>query len=119
MRDAAVIVLGIAAASWLWTVEPWWAAMVLFVVGHFFLFCNVVRMARPYELAWAAVFVALASATLLTGAPGWPLTAALSLGVTLAVVVLQMRRPSYHGIAWQRINPGLRSWWDASLPPSR
>jgi hypothetical protein len=31
-----------------------------------------------------------------------------------AVVVLQMRKSSYHGIAWQRINPGLRAWWDAS-----
>ena len=31
-----------------------------------------------------------------------------------AVVVLQMRKSSYHGIASQRINPGLRAWWEAS-----
>jgi len=48
------------------------------------------------------------------GIPGWPITTSVSLVVTLVVVVLQMRKPSYHGLGWQRINPGLRSWWDAS-----
>ena len=107
-----VIVLGAAAAAWLAGIEPWWGAMVAFVVGHFFLFCNVVRMARPYELAWTAVFVALACPTLLAEWPGWPATTAVALALTVVVVVLQMRRPSYHGVLWQRINPGLRAWWE-------
>jgi hypothetical protein len=94
--------------------EFWWGFLVAFVVAHFFLFCNVVRMARPYELAWAAVFLPLASSTMLAGAPGWPVTTAASLAVTVAVVVLQMRRPSYHGVAWQRVNPGLPTWWEAN-----
>jgi hypothetical protein len=113
VRDVVVIVLGIAAASYLWTIEPWWGFIVAFVIAHFFLFCNVVRMARPLELTWTAVFLAFASATLLTEAPGWPITTAVSLAVTFVVVALQLRRPSYHGIGWQRINPSLRAWWDA------
>jgi hypothetical protein len=112
VRDVVVIVVGALAAAYLAGLEPWWGFAVAFVVGHFFLFCNVVRMARPYELAWAAAFLAAASATLLTGSPGWPATIALSLAVTLVVVVLQMRRPSYHGVLWQRVNPGLREWWE-------
>lgn len=76
-------------------------------------------MARPLELTWAAVFLALALATLLAEAPGWPVTIAVSLAVTLAVVVLQMRKPSYHGLGWQRINPGLRTWWDVSRAGSK
>ena len=114
LRDVIVILIGAAAAFTLFGIEPWWSFIVVFVVAHFFLFCNVVRMARPLELAWAATFLALASATLLTETPGWPITAAISLAVTVLVVVLQMRKPSYHGFGWQRINPGLREWWSSA-----
>ena len=111
-----VIVLGAALSAWLATVVPWWGAMVAFVVAHFFLFCNVVRMARPLELAWSAIFLVLAVATLSADVPGWPATVAVTLAATVALVALQMRRPSYHGIGWQRINPDLRAWWEASRP---
>ena len=114
VRDVVVIVLGVAAALYLSTMEFWWGFIVAFVVAHFFLFCNVVRMARPLELTWAATFLALASATLMTETPGWPITVAISLVVTVLVVVLQMRKPSYHGLGWQRINPGLREWWSSA-----
>lgn len=114
VRDVVVIVIGIAAAAYLFRIEPWWSFIVVFVVAHFFLFCNVVRMARPLELIWAATFLALASATLLTEMPGWPVTASISLAVTVVVVALQLRKPSYHGLGWQRINPGLREWWSSA-----
>jgi hypothetical protein len=114
VRDVVVIVIGIAVAVYLFGIEPWWSFIVVFVVAHFFLFCNVVRMARPLELAWAATFLALASSTLLMEKPTWPITALISLGVTVVVVVLQMRKPSYHGLGWQRINPGLREWWSSA-----
>jgi len=114
--DAIVLVIGVAAAFALATVVPWWGFMVAFVVAHFFLFCNVVRMARPLELAWAGVFLAFAAATIALDAPGWPITTSISLVATAVVVGIQMRKPSYHGVGWQRINPGLRAWWDASKP---
>jgi hypothetical protein len=113
VRDVVVILLGGAAAFYLAQIDPWWSFAAVFVVAHFFLFCNVVRMARPLELVWAVTFVAFAAATLMTEAPGWPVTAAVSLAVTVTVVVLQIRKPSYHGLGWQRVNPGLRAWWDA------
>ena len=118
VRDVVVIVIGAVAAFALATLVPWWGLMVAFVVAHFFLFCNVVRMARPLELVWAATFLALAASTLALDVPGWPITTAVSLAVTLVVVALQIRKPSYHGIGWQRINPGLRAWWDASKAQS-
>ena len=114
LRDVIVILIGIAAAAYLFRIEPWWSFIVVFVVAHFFLFCNVVRMARPFELAWAGVFLALSTATLLAEVPGWPATASVSLVVTVVIVVLQMRKPSYHGLGWQRINPGLRTWWSSA-----
>ena len=109
-----VILLGGAAAAgaalvWL---EPWVGFVVAFVVGHFFLFCNVFRIARVLELVWAALFVVLAAGTVSVGFPGWPITAGISL--TVVVVILEMLKPSYHGVFWQQINPGLRQWWELS-----
>ena len=87
--------------------------VVGFALGHFFLFCNVVRMARPLELAWSSVFVALAAATVALDAPGWLVTTCVSLLVTVVVVLLEVRKPSYHGVGWRRINPELPAWWAA------
>ena len=94
----------------------WWGGFVLaFVLAHFFLFCNVIRMARPLELIWAGVFVVLAGATLAFETPSWLVTAPVSLFVTAVVVVVEMRKPSYHGVGWQRINPGLPAWWETRV----
>jgi hypothetical protein len=111
--DVIVLLVGAVAAATMATVDGSWGFVIGFVLGHFFLFCNVVRLARPLELAWSGVFVALASATVATGVPGWLVTALVSLLATLAVVVVQMRKPSYHGVGWQWINPGLPAWWQA------
>lgn len=109
--DVVVLALGGLGTWWLGA-DEWWAGMIVgFVVGHFFLFCNVFRIARGAELIWAAVFVALSGATLLTEAPGWAVTISASLLLTVLLVVLEMRKPSYHGIAWQWVNPQLHSWW--------
>ena len=113
VTDTFVLAAGSVGAG-LVAQSEWWMGLIIgFVVGHFFLFCNVVRVARPLELAWAALFTALAGSTIVVGRPGWPVTFATSLVGTLLVIALQIRKPSYHGIAWQWINPELHEWWDA------
>jgi hypothetical protein len=72
-------------------------------------------MARPLELAWAGVFVVLAGTTIALETPGWWVTALGSLLVTVIVVVVEMRKPSYHGVGWQRINPALPAWWEGRV----
>lgn len=123
--DIVVLVVGVVGATAMAAIVPWVAFVIAFVVGHFFLFCNVVRMARPLELIWAAIFTTCAAATILTGQPGWLSTGAISLLATAVVVALELRKPSYHGLAWQRINPDLPDWWAATheassdgLPPA-
>ena len=115
MIDIAVLVCGAIAAVAFWPETGWIGFVIAFVIGHFFLFCNVFRIARPLELVWSAVFVVLAAGTILTDTPGWPATISVSLVVTVIVVVIAMRRPSYHGICWQRVNPDLPDWWQASI----
>jgi hypothetical protein len=110
-----VLVVGTVVAWGLFTVVWWWGFVIAFVLGHFFLFCNVVRMARPLELLWSGVFVALAGTTIAVDSPGWLVTACGSLMTTLVVVVLEVRKPSYHGFGWQWINPGLPAWWNSEV----
>lgn len=113
--DVAVLVGGSILSVVLWQ-QTWWIGFVVaFVVGHFFLFCNIVRMARPLELVWAAVFVTLAGATVVTETPGWAATIAVSLMTTVIVVIIELRKPSYHGIGWRYINPTLPNWWDSHV----
>ena len=89
--------------------------VIAFVTGHFFLFCNVFRISRRLEFFWAGVFIAFSGATIVSGFPNWLTTIIISLCTTIAVAAYEMKKPSYHGIFWQRINPGLKEWWDSNL----
>jgi len=115
--DALLLVAGAWGARFFWS-QTWWLGFVIaFVVGHFFLFCNVFRISRGLELIWAFVFIVLTRLTLANGLLTWPVTVALSLSVTLIVVGIELRKPSYHGIAWHRVNPTLPQWWAAFIAP--
>jgi hypothetical protein len=111
--DVIVLVAGSVGVCLLWPTERDLAFIIAFVVGHFFLFCNVFRVARPLELVWAAWLIFLTAGTLTAGTPSWPISIVATLAATVLVIALQMRQPSYHGIGWQWINPHLRTWWDS------
>jgi hypothetical protein len=111
--DVAVLLVGCAASAYAATVDRWLAAAVVFVVVHFFLFCNVLRMSRPLELTWAAVFIALSVAAATFAAVPWPAVFSASTLVTVIVAAIEVRRPSYHGVGWQTLNPRLPDWWAA------
>lgn len=97
---------------WLSQIDWGLSFLLAFVVGHFFVFCNVIRMARQLELIWAGLFLLLSLGTVVVGAPSWPQTLLLSFAGTITLIAIQLRRPSYHGVLWQRVNPGLPEWWE-------
>lgn len=109
--DVGVILAGSIGAALASQLAWWMGAAIAFVIGHFFLFCNVLRAERLLELAWTACFLALALASMTQGIPPWPISFALSFLVTLVILALQVRRPSYHGVGWRRLNPSLPQWW--------
>jgi hypothetical protein len=115
LRDAIVLVFGIGSSIVLG--KTFWPAslMIVFAVGHFFLFCNVFRISRRLELIWAGIFVTLSGATILTEFPGWFSTLAISFSATIGVIAFEMKKPSYHGVGWKKINPNLKNWWDSKL----
>ena len=110
--DFVVLVAVAVVSVILWQQLMWVGFVVAFVIGHFFLFCNVFRLSRPLELGWSALFVAVAAGTVVADIPGWPFAITSSLLTTGIVIAIEVRKPSYHGICWQHINPGLRKWWE-------
>jgi len=116
MRDSAVVALGVAVTIFC----PRDIAIVGgMAVGHFFLFCNVFRIRRKAELIWVAIFSLLAISTLAIRIPNWPITIGLSLTCAAALIAIEARHPSYHGIAWQYFNPKLPDWWRNQNQPNQ
>lgn len=111
--DVVVLLVGGVGGAACLGVDFRLAFGVWYVVAHFFLFCNVLRMARVSELVWAGVFVGLVIATVNLDLISWPLGIGCSLFTTVVVAAIEIRKPSYHGVGWRRINPGLPEWWRA------
>ncbi len=74
-------------------------------LGHFFLFCNVFRIRRSYEIYWTFVFLLNVGLWLYRGEINWPGMLAVQTPVTLAFILLEMKSPRYHGVLWDRLNP--------------
>ena len=66
--------------------------------GHFFLFCNVFRVRRSYELIWTAVFLLNVTAWTWSHRFSWTGVLGVQLPVTAAVILLEVRSPRYHGV---------------------
>jgi hypothetical protein len=113
--DILAIIGGVVVAAASFSYSSVITFLVLFVVGHFFLFCNIIRMSRPSELIWSGIFLALSSASLLKGLPSWSVTVLISALLTVLLVVIETKKSSYHGVAWQKINPGLPDWFSANI----
>jgi hypothetical protein len=102
--DAVVVVLAGAAMVVLKRMETplWWVLGMVF--GHFFLFCNVFRIRRSFELMWSVLFI------LNMGVWMWRLDLSgarvllWQLPITLALVGVEMRSWRYHGIFARRLN---------------
>ncbi|MBF0436474.1 MAG: hypothetical protein HQL77_14005 [Magnetococcales bacterium] len=111
--DGFVLISGLIGSLLCMEIEMWFGIAIVFIVGHFFLFCNVFRISRPLELTWAALFLLLLGSTIVFQKPGWFDSFALSVVMTVVVVVIQMLQPSYHGVGWKTINPKLPQWWQS------
>ena len=105
--------LGVCVAVLLARLDERLGLALLFVLAHFFLFCNVLRMSRPLELIWAVLFVLLAGSTFTFGFSSWNTTLVGMLVVTVILAIIQFLLSSYHGVFWRKINPNLKQWWAA------
>lgn len=102
VADAVILVVG-AALSWpLWHSIGTFALLLPVTLFHFFLFCNVFRIRRPAELLWGAIFVINFGVWALSGAFSWWPVLAIQTAVTAAILTVEVRQPTYHGIFSKR-----------------
>lgn len=97
LTDALAIVVCLFATIWGLKAIGSIAWLFPFVLGHFFLFCNIFRIPRTPELIWAGVFILISAACLIADVSilhaMW-----LTLPVTIGILLYSIRLPSYHGI---------------------
>lgn len=112
--DAVALLAGAALtwalATWSPEGERWVAGLPAAALGHFFLFCNVFRVRRRYELAWAAAFLVNVAAWHLAGALSWGAVLAVQTPLTALAIGAEVRSPEYHGVLARRLNPHLDRW---------
>lgn len=111
-RFDACLLAGTGVFAWaVWGFDRDLALIALLAVGHFFLFCNVFRVRRAYEVSWAALFVVHLGGWLLAGKGvswGWALGAQLP--ATAIAIGAEIASGNYHGIGWRlRKNSNSRS----------
>ena len=93
ITDALAIFAFMSAAGVLWRLGNllWW--MLVIAAGHFFLFCNVFRIVRRRELAWAGLFIVNVGVWAWLDLLTWPCVLLCQLPITVGLVVADMRSP--------------------------
>jgi hypothetical protein len=81
--------------------------LIPFVVGHFFLFCNVFRVRRKPELFWAGIFLFNCGAMLVMLHRPLIEVFVVQLSVSIIIIQMELRHPTYHGVLAHRLNPHL------------
>jgi hypothetical protein len=109
--DLLVLIFGLITSAYFFRNSIVNSIIVVFVVGHFFLFCNITRMSRIPELIWAAIFLLLSGFSITIGKPDWLFTFTASSILTVILIFVEIRKPSYHGVFWKLINPNLPNWF--------
>jgi hypothetical protein len=105
--DVGVIIVVIVLTA---GTRPWLDSLVwLFVIvaGHFFLFCNLFRIQRVYELTWSGLFVINVSAWYVLDALDWWWVLAVQSPITALFITMSFMQRDYHGVLW-RLAPNPR-----------
>ncbi len=111
--DIGILAIGFIGAWYLKDIAVDLSYILLFVVCHFFYFCNITRMSRIPELIWAVCFVALCGVGVTYGIVTFNEAFIISLLITVVLTAFELRKPSYHGVLWSKINPSLKEWFES------
>jgi len=111
LLDMGVLIMSLSLAFFMAYYDKLYAIMILYVVGHFFLFCNIIRISRKPEFIWAVFFIGLNFLHYLYAIPSYPVLLVIMSCLTLLLVILEIKSPAYHGILWEKLNPNLPHWY--------
>ncbi len=105
--DAVLIVLCTFLTWVMWDLLGWFSLVFSVTLGHFFLFCNVFRIRRTYELVWAAIYLANIFYWVFLREFSWLGILTLQTPVTVVLIALEVGSPRYHGIFCGRLSKGI------------
>ena len=117
-RFDLIILIAAAFISWRGLQWPIFGSFFIFVIAHFFLFCNVFRIRPLYEYIWGIAFILNFVLNVSLGAAATNYIAVLLIQVPITIIVLiaEMRSPRYHGIFCGVINrKHLAEWMDGGI----
>jgi hypothetical protein len=103
--DLVVVLIGLFV---IWHAALWHSDLAIltgFVLGHFFLYCNVFRVGERAELAWGTLLLMNVTICGLLADGSWWVVLPLQCVVTALIIVRALMSPDYHGAWCQRINP--------------
>jgi hypothetical protein len=116
LTDAVALSAFGAATAVLYRMGSGFSWIVAIVAGHFFLFCNVFRVARRRELLWAGFFVLNSALWLVLGRlDGFGLLAC-QLPVSVGVIAWELGATRYHGIFANHLNSALEDYLHGRIP---
>jgi len=107
--DGCAIALCVVGVLWLGELLRSFVGILPCALGHFFLFCNVFRVRRSFELVWTAVLL-LNFAIWLGVGFSWLGLLGTQTPFTLLAIAAELRSPRYHGIGARRLNPDLEAY---------
>ena len=105
--DFFVLVITMVSSVYLWQYTVEMSILILFVVGHFFLFCNIFRVRRGPELIWTGFFLANSTFWLVLLEENIIGLLVTTLIFTIIIIANELCLPCYHGIFAKNINKSL------------
>ncbi len=109
--DGVTVVAGVFLAWLAWPLLGTLALVFPVTLAHFFLFCNVFRLRRNYELIWTGAYLINLGYWFLFRELGWAEVLALQTPLTLILIAAEARSSRYHGVFWRKLNPELEESW--------
>ncbi len=114
LTDAVFLLLVFVGAAFTFNSYGSAGFIVITPAIQFFLFCNVFRIRRMAELIWAGLYL-VASTAIYANDVSLMYCLLMGLGLGGLIIAYELRHPSYHGIFWEKVNPALKTWFDANL----
>ncbi len=96
--DAAVILLAMASTPLAWVLVGPLSLIIPIVLAHFFLFCNVFRVRRSFELLWSGAFVVNVALWFGWSGLSWLGIVLAQTPITATLIAMEIASPRYHGI---------------------
>jgi len=105
--DAVGVALCAAVTPLAWTRAGTYAWLIPVAMVHFFLFNNVFRIRKTFQLMWSGIFLIDFATWTALGEFSWLGVLAVQTPITAVLIWMELKSPRYRGVAAHKLNPDL------------